>query len=307
MKWTWAGRIGLRAGRRQQLPDRAVGRDRIGLGLHGPEPVAALVVGVQVPAAARLRRGLRTGRRRSRPRRPARSRAARRGPARPSIERTRAAHVARHAGRAVGEVVAVLEGGRALDEERPEDRRLGGAGGVAVVDADRRASTGPRMSEARTNSWRLSSVMWPVRVRKSIAANHSSSVSSTSLAKACRWRASACMSSRRRGIGRAVEAGLDGPGQVGVGEVAPLGRCRLVGHSSTLARGARPVKCCLTPRVAGISRLGPMDLKLEDKVAVVTGASKGIGLAIVSASSPPRVRSWSAARAPSTHSRGSSA
>ena len=36
------------------------------------------------------------------------------------------------------------------------------------------------------NSWRLSSVMCPVRVRKSIPANHSSSVSSTSEANA--WR-----------------------------------------------------------------------------------------------------------------------
>ena len=35
----------------------------------------------------------------------------------------------------------------------------------------------PSTSESRMNSWRLSSVMWPVRVRKSIPANHSSSVS----------------------------------------------------------------------------------------------------------------------------------
>ena len=104
----------------------------------------------------------------------------------------------------------------------------------------------PRVSEARTNSWRLSSVMWPVRVRKSMAANHSSSVSWTSLAKACRWRTSDCMTSRSRGIGRAVEAGLDGPGQVGVGEVAPLCRGWLVGHPSTFARAARPVKCHCT-------------------------------------------------------------
>ena len=87
----------------------------------------------------------------------------------------RAAHEARHAGRAVGEVVAVLEGGRALDEEGAEDRRLGGAGRAAVVHATTSIDS-PRVSEARTNSWRLSSVMWPVRVRKSMAANHSSSV-----------------------------------------------------------------------------------------------------------------------------------
>jgi hypothetical protein len=49
------------------------------------------------------------------------------------------------------------------------------------------------------------------------------------------------------GIGSAVEAGLDGPGQVGVGEVAPLFRGWLVGHPSTFARGARPVKCHCTP------------------------------------------------------------
>ena len=49
-------------------------------------------------------------------------------------------------------------------------------------------------------------------------------------------------------IGRAVEAGLDGPGQVGVGEVAPL-RCLRgwwLGHPSTFARVARRVKCHCT-------------------------------------------------------------
>src|SRR3712207_7287446 len=34
----------------------------------------------------------------------------------------------------------------------------------------------PRVSESRMNSWRLSSDMWPVLVRKSMARNHSSSV-----------------------------------------------------------------------------------------------------------------------------------
>jgi hypothetical protein len=50
------------------------------------------------------------------------------------------------------------------------------------------------------------------------------------------------------GIGRAVEAGLDGSGQVGVGEVAPLGCLRgwLLGHPSTIARAAQPVKCHCT-------------------------------------------------------------
>ena len=40
-----------------------------------------------------------------------------------------------------------------------------------------------------------------------------------------------------------------------------------------------------------------MDLMLDDKVAVVTGAGKGIGLAITEASSP-KARSSSPARAP---------
>ena len=49
-------------------------------------------------------------------------------------------------------------------------------------------------------------------------------------------------------IGGAVEAGLDGLGQLGVGEVAPLRDLRgwLLGHSSTFARVARPVKCHCT-------------------------------------------------------------
>ena len=49
-------------------------------------------------------------------------------------------------------------------------------------------------------------------------------------------------------IGRAVEAGLDGLGQLGVGEVAPL-RCLRgwwLGHSSTFARVVRRVKCHCT-------------------------------------------------------------
>src|SRR4051812_39086998 len=51
------------------------------------------------------------------------------------------------------------------------------------------------------NSWRRSSVMWPVAVRVAIAVRHSSSVSRTSVANACRWRTSACMTSRRRASG----------------------------------------------------------------------------------------------------------
>src|SRR4051794_4374465 len=49
------------------------------------------------------------------------------------------------------------------------------------------------------NSWRWSSVMWPVAVSVAIAVRHSSSVSSTSVTNAWRWRTSACMTSRRRG------------------------------------------------------------------------------------------------------------
>ena len=58
------------------------------------------------------------------------------GIASPSVERT--VPLMKHGvpGRAVGEVVAVLEGGRALDEEGAEDRRLRGAGRAAVVHAD---------------------------------------------------------------------------------------------------------------------------------------------------------------------------
>src|SRR4051812_1155374 len=44
----------------------------------------------------------------------------------------------------------------------------------------------PSVSDSRMNSWRLSSVISPVRVRKSMPWNHSASVSFTSRAKACR-------------------------------------------------------------------------------------------------------------------------
>ncbi len=45
----------------------------------------------------------------------------------------------------------------------------------------------PKTSESRMNSCRTSLHICPVRVRKSIATPHSSSVSSTSLTKPCRW------------------------------------------------------------------------------------------------------------------------
>ena len=51
------------------------------------------------------------------------------------------------------------------------------------------------------NSWRLSSVRWPVAVSARIAPAHSCSVSPTSVTKACRWETSASISSRRRGSG----------------------------------------------------------------------------------------------------------
>src|SRR5919107_6073117 len=57
----------------------------------------------------------------------------------------------------------------------------------------------PRVSESRMNSWRLSSDMWPVLVRKSMARNHSSSVNPTSLTKACRCLMRLCMISLNRG------------------------------------------------------------------------------------------------------------
>ena len=55
------------------------------------------------------------------------------------------------------------------------------------------------MSDQRMNSWRSSVVMSPVAVRIAIARSHSSCVRRTSVAKAWRWRTSACMSSRSRG------------------------------------------------------------------------------------------------------------
>src|SRR5262245_33520864 len=57
----------------------------------------------------------------------------------------------------------------------------------------------PRMSESRMNSWRLSSHFWPTEVRNLMPSNHSSSVSWTSRAKACRCLTALLMISRKRG------------------------------------------------------------------------------------------------------------
>src|SRR5262249_29289716 len=54
-------------------------------------------------------------------------------------------------------------------------------------------------SDLRMNSWRLSSVILPVAVSVLMIVRHSSSVSPTSTAKACRWPTNACISSRSLG------------------------------------------------------------------------------------------------------------
>src|SRR3954453_6465103 len=59
----------------------------------------------------------------------------------------------------------------------------------------------PSTSESRMNSCRTSLHICPVRVRKSIATPHSSSVSSTSLTNACRWWTSEVMTCFSRGSG----------------------------------------------------------------------------------------------------------
>ena len=51
------------------------------------------------------------------------------------------------------------------------------------------------------NSWRLSSHLWPIAVRNSIALNHSAPVGFTSLTKPCRCLIADCITSRRRGSG----------------------------------------------------------------------------------------------------------
>src|SRR5438067_3973240 len=58
----------------------------------------------------------------------------------------------------------------------------------------------PRMSESRMNSWRLSSHFCPTAVRNLMPSNHSSSLSCTSRANACRCFTAAEMISRKRGF-----------------------------------------------------------------------------------------------------------
>src|SRR5438094_3486361 len=58
----------------------------------------------------------------------------------------------------------------------------------------------PRMSESRMNSWRLSSHFCPTAVRNLMPSNHSSSLSCTSRANACRCFTAAVMISRKRGF-----------------------------------------------------------------------------------------------------------
>ena len=232
------------AGRREHVAHRAVGRDRVGLGLHGPEPVAAVVVRVQVPAAARLVEvfvldvveavlvGLPD--------------VEQRAGDRLAVGRAhRAAHEARRAGRAVGEVVAVLEGGRALDEEGAEDGRLGGAGRAAVVHAhhEHRQPEGVGGEDEL-----LALVVGDVAgAREEVDGGEPLLLGELDLAgEGVQVAHQRLQDLAQAGIGGALEAGLDGTGQVGVGEVAPLFRGRLVGHPSTFARAARPVKCHCT-------------------------------------------------------------
>ena len=54
----------------------------------------------------------------------------------------------------------------------------------------------PRMSESRINSWRLSEHIWPARVRKSMACDHSPCVRLRFLTIACKWRTTISMTSR---------------------------------------------------------------------------------------------------------------
>ena len=71
----------------------------------------------------------------------------------------------------------------------------------------------PRMSESRMNSWRLSSHFWPTAVRNLMPSNHSSSVSCTSRAKACRCFTALVMISRKRGSLAFFEPRHDGGGE----------------------------------------------------------------------------------------------
>ncbi|MNT65779.1 hypothetical protein D3C72_2037860 [compost metagenome] len=65
----------------------------------------------------------------------------------------------------------------------------------------------PSTSDSRMNSWRTTpSHIFPVSVKKRMPCSHSSSLSSTSLAKACRWRTRLCTTRRRRGSGVLAKA-----------------------------------------------------------------------------------------------------
>jgi hypothetical protein len=56
------------------------------------------------------------------------------------------------------DVLAVADLRRVVDEERPEDGRLGGVEVRGGVDADLSIDS-PRTSDSRMNSWRLSSLI----------------------------------------------------------------------------------------------------------------------------------------------------
>src|SRR5581483_2904427 len=121
--------------RLEQLSDRPVRGDRIGLRQHRPEPEAALPVRAQLPAPARLLEVgvldvveavlVRLPHVDSR----ARNRA-------PVGGEHASAHEAWASGRATADVVAVLELRRALYEEGAEHRGLRGLRRLAVVDPD---------------------------------------------------------------------------------------------------------------------------------------------------------------------------
>src|SRR5215475_1197075 len=63
----------------------------------------------------------------------------------------------------------------------------------------------PITSENRITSWRFSSLFWPRRVRKSIAAAHSFSVGSMSRTKPCRCLIIDCMICFRRALGMSCQ------------------------------------------------------------------------------------------------------
>jgi hypothetical protein len=63
----------------------------------------------------------------------------------------------------------------------------------------------PSTSDIRMNSWRLSSHICPVRVRKSIAVAHSACVGSISRTKAWACFTSACITCLSRGSGISLQ------------------------------------------------------------------------------------------------------